>query len=66
MAKRHTAKMKKIIIETTCCGEIIRDVKGHDFSAWEAECGMCGSHGEIEYHFTCDCGRGFNISLYDW
>jgi hypothetical protein len=66
MGKKHTAEIKKIIIETTCCGEIIRKCKGYDFSAWEQECGLCGSHGGIEYSFECDCGRRYKIELYDW
>ena len=52
----------------TCgeCGEVVTKNINPDFdlSAWQAECDMCGSHGEVYVSVDCPkCGRSHKIIL---
>jgi hypothetical protein len=38
----------------------------YDYSSYEAECELCGSHGGVYVNVTCDCGYKAEITLKSW
>jgi hypothetical protein len=68
VAKRDNARAVSMRFH---CGNIDREVEvavdgGLEFSGYEAECDMCGSHGDVSVEFACECGFRHSISLSSW
>lgn len=69
VAKKDNAR---IVGVTFYCGNLDKEVviSAEDYelnwSGYEAECDMCGSHGDFSVDFKCECGSRHEISLKSW
>lgn len=68
--KNEIPELKKITVTFVCgkCKEEVSDiVDTSDFSSNASECGLCGSHGELEVYVTCpSCNKFTSIELRSW
>jgi len=73
MAHKKTTVPKveaKVVSLTILCPTLNKEVivtSDYSFSGYEAECELCGSHGEVKVCIMkCECGKTHDIQLSSW
>lgn len=68
MKKKETKIKSKLVSIKIFCPKMEKEVEVSDysFSAYEYECELCDSHGEISVYVKCECGSNHDIELSSW
>lgn len=70
MAKKKKALPPRLVSLIIYCPTIDKEVQVEKSDViWypeQTECEMCGSHGKLKFEFTCECGAGHTVEVYDW
>jgi hypothetical protein len=63
-----TLEVHEIVIEFTCREKGLQRTKvsEHDFTSYDQECEICGSHGSMEVDLKCECGKTHCVELKSW
>ena len=60
-------EIQNIRIKCECGHSAIYKMNDVDFSWWEEECRLCGSHSECTVDFTCkSCGKTKTVDIGGW
>lgn len=67
MAKTSKVELRSLIF---FCEKLEKEVSVElsavSFYAYDSECEMCGSHGEVSVRYMCECGKEHKVEINSW